>query len=118
MSTRLRDVLMAELGALRYEPTEKRIRATLEGQTVIDSNRALLVWEPKRIVPTSAVPDADVDGELAEATADQPATSEPRLGDRAVLDPSVPFSVHTAAGQPLTLRARGGNAAAAAFRPS
>jgi len=31
MSTRLRDVLMAELGSLRYEPTEKRIRAMLGG---------------------------------------------------------------------------------------
>ena len=52
MSTRLRDVLMQELPALRHEPIEKRIRATLGGATVIDTSRALLVWEPRRGVPT------------------------------------------------------------------
>ena len=35
-----------------------------------------------------------------------------------VLDPSVAFSVHTAAGEPLTIRVRGGDTVAAAFRPS
>jgi uncharacterized protein (DUF427 family) len=127
MSTRLRDVLMAELGSLRHEPTEKRIRATLAGQTVIDSTRALLVWEPKRVVPTYAVPLDDVDGEIGAAPADDsaavrpdgiPAMGAPRLGDRVVLDPSVAFSVHTTAGESLTIRARGGEAEAAAFRPS
>jgi uncharacterized protein (DUF427 family) len=123
----LRDVLMAELGSLRYEPTEKRIRATLDGQTVIDSTRALLVWEPKRVVPTYAVPADDVDGEIGAAPADDsaaerpdgiPAMGAPRLGDRVVLDPSVAFSVHTTAGEPLTIRTRGGEAEAAGFRPS
>ena len=95
MSTRLRDVLMAELSTLRYEPTQKRIRATLEGETVIDSRRALLVWEPKRVVPTYAVPVDDVEGEIGAAPADDaapppPAIGAPRLGDRVVLDPSDP----------------------------
>jgi uncharacterized protein (DUF427 family) len=127
MGTRLRDVLMAELDSLRYEPTEKRIRATLEGQTVIDSTRALLVWEPRRVVPTYAVPVDDLDGEIFaapgdESAADAPggiaAMGAPRLGDEIVLDPSVAFSVHTAAGEPLWIRARGGEVEAAAFRPS
>jgi uncharacterized protein (DUF427 family) len=52
MSTRLRDVLQFEMGALRHEPTDKRIRAIAGGRTVIDSTRAVLVWEPKRIVPS------------------------------------------------------------------
>ena len=127
MSTRLRDVLMAELGSLRYEPTEKRIRATLDGRTVVDSKRALLVWEPKRVVPTYAVPVADIDGEIGAAPADDaaapapdgiPAIGAPRLGDRVVLDPSIPFTVHTAAGEPVAVRPRGGAVEAAAFRPS
>ena len=46
MSTRLRDVLTDELDALRHEPTEKRIRALLDGEPVIDSTRAVLVWGP------------------------------------------------------------------------
>ena len=59
MSVRLRDVVMGQLDALRHEPTEKRIRATLGGQTVVDSTRARLVWEPKRVVPAYAVPLED-----------------------------------------------------------
>ena len=64
MSVRLRDVVMEQLGALRHEPTEKRLRATLSQQTVVDSTRALLVWEPKRVVPAYAVPLEDVAGQI------------------------------------------------------
>ena len=122
MSTRLRDLMMGELGALRYEPTEKRIRGTLGGTTVVDSTSALLVWEPKRVVPTYAVPAADVAAELIpsgqriDEPAGIPAMGAPQLGDRPVLDPSIPFAVHTTTGEPLTARA--GVAEAAAFRPS
>jgi uncharacterized protein (DUF427 family) len=122
MSTRLRDVLMQELGVLRYEPTEKRIRGMLGEETVIDSTRAMLAWEPKRIVPTYAVPVDDVDGEIAAAPTDAaaagepdgvPAMGAPMLGDRAVLDPSIPFGVHTAEGQPVQIISRGGRRAEA-----
>ena len=94
---------MRELGELRYEPIEKRIRATLGDDEVIDSIRAMLVWEPKRIVPSYAVPVDDVDGELiAPATRTDAADSivVPQLAGRPVYDPSVPFAVHTTAGQP------------------
>ena len=64
MSVRVRDLLMRELDVLRYEPIDKRIRATLGDDTVIDSTRAMLVWEPKRVVPTYAVPPEDVRSEL------------------------------------------------------
>ena len=122
MSTRLRDLMMGELGALRYEPTEKRIRGTLGGTTVVDSTSALLVWEPKRVVPTYAVPAADVaaelvpSGERIDEPGGDPRMGAPQLGDRPVLDPSIPFAVHTTTGEPLTARA--GGAEAAAFRPS
>ena len=122
MSTRLRDLLMGELDSLRHEPTEKRIRGTLGGRTVVDSTRALLVWEPKRVVPSYAIPAAHVTGELrpsAErraAPAGIPAIGAPQLGDRPVYDPSIPFAVHTTDGEPLVLRADGHEAAA--FRPS
>jgi len=126
MSTRLRDVLMQELGTLRYEPTEKRIRATLDGQTVIDSTRAMLVWEPKRVVPTYAVPAADVAGEVVDGSpaagdepppAGVPAMGAPQLEGRPVYDPSIPFSVHTAEGEALMIRGHGSALEAAAFRP-
>ena len=47
-------------GLLRHEPIERRVRANLGGEAVVDSTRALLVWEPRRISPTFAVPAADV----------------------------------------------------------
>jgi uncharacterized protein (DUF427 family) len=114
MSTRLRDVLMGELGALRHEPTDKRIRATLGDRTVIDSTRALLVWEPKRVVPNYAVPVADVGGTISDAPDGvdaMPAGGAPQLAGRPVLDPSIPFTVHTAAGRPVTIAAGGREAA-------
>ena len=60
MSTRMRDLLTGGFGQLRHEPTAKRIRAVLDGSTVVDTTGALLVWEPRRIVPSYAVPGDDV----------------------------------------------------------
>ena len=37
MSIRVREVVMDQLGALRHEPTQKRIRAILGDHTAIDS---------------------------------------------------------------------------------
>jgi uncharacterized protein (DUF427 family) len=121
MGTRLRDVLMEELDSLRYEPTEKRIRATLGDRTVIDSTRALLVWEPKRVVPTYAVPLDDVQARIEPAGVTdpgEPVVAAPVLGNRPVLDPSVPFSAHSTDGERLTIRAPDDGREAAAFRPS
>ncbi|MBV9047508.1 MAG: DUF427 domain-containing protein [Solirubrobacterales bacterium] len=124
MATRVRAALMRELGELRYEPIEKRIRASLGGREVIDSTRAMLVWEPKRVVPSYAVPVDDLDGELIApaARADADAAAEaivvPQLAGRPVYDPSVPFAVHTAEGQPLDLNAHAGVREGAAFRPA
>jgi uncharacterized protein (DUF427 family) len=116
MSTRLRDVLTLGLGDLRHEPTDKRIRAGVDGRTVIDSTRAVLVWEPKRIVPSYAVPAEDIDADMedAERTGAEPPSDLPRLGDRPIYDPSIPFSVHTAEGEPVTIRS--GDREAAGFR--
>ena len=128
MSLRLRDALMGELETLRYEPTEKRIRGVLGGETVIDSTRALLVWEPKRVVPTYGFPAEDVAAELVTASraADVdtepagvlPMGAPPQLAGRPVFDPSVPFEVRTTEGEPLTIRAGGATREAAAFRPA
>jgi uncharacterized protein (DUF427 family) len=125
MSVRLRDVLMNELGALRYEPIEKRIRASLGDSTVLDSTRAMLVWEPKRVVPTYGVPVDDIRGEIRAGTPGTPdpppgirAMGAPRLGDRVVFDPSIPFAVHTTDGEAVTIRAHDGHRAAAGFRPA
>jgi uncharacterized protein (DUF427 family) len=120
----VRDILMGGLGQLRYEPVDKRIRGVIGGQMIIDTDRALLVWEPKRVVPRYAVPVEELEGltsSPAEASGNEPAPSQgavPHLGDRPVYDPSVPFAVHTAAGAVLDLRVAGAERRAAAFRPA
>jgi uncharacterized protein (DUF427 family) len=120
MSTQVRGLLASGFGQLRYEPTAKRIRAELGGRTVVDSTRALLVWEPRRIVPSYAVPADDVRGDLADAGQAAAAPSDdlgsrlPDVTDRPVLDPSIPFAVHTAEGQAVDVPGRPG----AGFRPA
>jgi uncharacterized protein (DUF427 family) len=64
MAVQMLPQLMKLLGALRYEPIAKRVRATVGGEVVVDSTGALLVWEPRRVVPSYAVPDTDVRGDL------------------------------------------------------
>jgi uncharacterized protein (DUF427 family) len=124
MSLHLRELLMGELDALRHEPIDKRIRGVLGGATVIDTTRPMLVWEPRRVVPDYAVPAQDVGAELVPADAGTrgvdghgvEAMGAPRLGDRIVLDPSVPFDVRSTEGEPLVLRHDGREARA--FRPA
>jgi uncharacterized protein (DUF427 family) len=120
----VRDILMGSLGQLRYEPVDKRIRGLIGDQVVIDTDHALLVWEPKRVVPSYAVPVQELEdttSPLREAAAEEPASAGvavPHLGDRPVYDPSVPFAVHSTAGASLDLRVAGVERRAAAFRPA
>jgi uncharacterized protein (DUF427 family) len=97
----MQDLLAQARGQLRHEPIEKRVRAKLSGRTIVDSTRAILVWEPRRVVPSYAVPVEDVHAELPEA----PATSGQAKG---VLHPGIPFSVHTAEGEPVSIDDRVG----------
>ena len=112
---------MGELESLRYEPIDKRIRGLLGDRTVVDSTRAMVVWEPKRVVPEYAVPEEDIDAELSAGASEPPgaaAIDAPQLGERPVFDPSIPFAVHTGEGEPLTIRSAGGDREGAAFRPA
>src|SRR5690242_550059 len=96
VSTRMRNLFAGGLGELRHEPTAKRIRAVLDGDTVVDTTQAMLVWEPRRVVPSYAVPAGDIAAELVPA--DAPAAEAagavgarmPELSGRPVLDPSIP----------------------------
>jgi uncharacterized protein (DUF427 family) len=121
MSKMLRTSLMGALTELRHEPTAKRIRADLDGRTVVDSARAMLVWEPRRVVAEWAVPHEDIDAKISEAgpAAAPDADSGyalPELSERPVLDPSMPFAVHTAAGRPVDLAVDGRVLSGAGFR--
>jgi uncharacterized protein (DUF427 family) len=97
----MQDLLAGARGQLRHEPIEKRVRAELHGEPVVDSRRAILVWEPRRVVPSFAVPVEDIRAQLMKA----PATSGQAKG---VLHPGIPFSVHTAEGEPVSIGDREG----------
>ena len=124
MSTRMRNLFAGGLGELRYEPTSKRIRAVLDGGTVVDTTQAMLVWEPRRVVPSYAVPADDIAAELVPAdaaAADATGTvgaRMPELSERPVLDPSIPFAVHTAEGRGADLTAGKHNRPGAGFLPA
>jgi uncharacterized protein (DUF427 family) len=125
MGVRLRDVLAGQLDQLRYEPVAKRVRAELDGTVVVDSDRAVLVWEPRRVVPTYAVPVQDVLGEVVRVPASAPVDDAARLGfaipDVTVLlvfDPRIPFSVRLTEGQPVQIRPPALERTVEGFRPS
>ena len=72
-----------DLTELRYAATPKHLRAALDGRTVLDTRDALLVWEPRRVVPFYAVPPGDLDLELTEHDpAPVPPSSGPVLPPR------------------------------------
>ncbi|MGC5583415.1 DUF427 domain-containing protein [Ornithinimicrobium sp. W1665] len=98
------------LPELRYGAVEKRIRASRDGRPVADTTGALLVWEPRRIVPEYAVPEADLLVDLVPtAAADRPDPLPP------VLAPGH-FGWHTTPGTPLALE-DDPEAREVAFRP-
>ena len=107
---------------LRYEPTAKRIRASLHGTAVVDTLQACLVWEPRRITPIFAVPEQELLAGLA--TPALPAASVPehpfalRQGAAPTsLDPSTAFGNHTNAGEEFDVVTAAGTLSRAAFRP-
>lgn len=110
MSTRLRRSLMSGLAGLRHEPSPKRIRAALGDQTVVDTTRAVLLWEPRRVVASWAVPVVDMAAELVAVGAATPVGDNegyalPDISEQPILDPSVPFAVHTAEGEVVDVHA-------------
>lgn len=114
MAVRVRDTFSRALGELRHEPTAKRVRAELDGAVAVDTTEAVLLWEPRRVVPCYAVPAAairapvvdrgGVDGRGADAVG----LPLPEVSLRPVLDPSIPFTVHTAPGRTLDVGGRAG----------
>jgi uncharacterized protein (DUF427 family) len=124
MSSQVRELIASGFGRLRHEPTAKRIQAVLGGDTIVDSTRAVLVWEPRRIVPSYAVPAGDVRGELVPAGAvsagpgDDVGVALTDVTALRVLDPRVPFAVHSTAGEAVDLRAAGQVRPGAGFRPA
>jgi uncharacterized protein (DUF427 family) len=112
MAQRMMQLFLDSLDELRYEPTAKRVRASLGGEPVADTTAALLVWEPRRIVPGYAVPTAALLAQLVPAGA-----ASGSEGGRPLLDPGVPFTEHSCDGTAFDVIAGEETGAAAAFRP-
>jgi uncharacterized protein (DUF427 family) len=85
------------LPELRYAACEKRIRAARDGHPVVDTTEALLLWEPRRIVPEYAVPEADLLVDLVPTAAADPPDPLPP-----VMAPGH-FGWHTTPGRPLAM---------------
>lgn len=121
MSVKLSDTMLGLLSELRFEPTLKRVRGDLWDTTVVDTRRALVVWEPKRVTPIFAVPEEDLRAELSAAEPGrEPGEEYPvaiMLEGPPVLDPRTPFSRHTTTGTPLSISISGAVLPNAAFRP-
>jgi uncharacterized protein (DUF427 family) len=107
MSKRMGDLWADGLGLLRYEPTEMRLRASSGGRELMDTTQAVLVWEPRRVVPSYAVPVAELRAELTRSTAESVPAPE------GILHPGHPFSVHSCAGEVVDVAGLQG----AGFRP-
>jgi uncharacterized protein (DUF427 family) len=88
------------------------VRALLGYATVVDSGRAVLVWEPRRVVPGYAVPAEDIAADIADPPPDDAGASGSGRGGRdyfryPVWDPRTPFTVRETPGRPVVLRAPG-----------
>lgn len=109
------------LPLLRFEPTARRVRADSAGRTVVDSNRALLVWEARRLTPVFAVPADDIAAELVPCTDSQErqeAGFRLEAGGASLMDPRTRFRRHTCDGEEFTVRVQGNELVGAAFRPA
>lgn len=106
MAVRMNSEMRALAHRLRYEPTPRRIRADAGGRTLVDTQDALLVFEPRKLTPVFAVPDEDIAADLIPSPPDR------RPGARSH------FAAHTAEGQELNLRSGGLELQAAGFRLS
>jgi uncharacterized protein (DUF427 family) len=121
MAVSMMQHMMKALPQLRFQPTSKRVRVRLSGADIVDTTRAMLIWEPMRIVASYAIPESDISAELvAEPVAPVPEYRSVGFGDdpSKLLDPSIPFAVHTANGEVLSVRTAAGSRPAAAFRPA
>jgi len=111
MGTKMRDLLGSAHESLRYEPTPKRLRVYLTDELVADTSNGLLVWEPRRVVPTYAVPEADVAAQL------QSTGRVAELANQPLLVPANAFTTHTCMGETFDVVVPGARRQSAAFQP-
>jgi uncharacterized protein (DUF427 family) len=106
MTLMLSEQFFSGLADLRYQPVLKRVRVLAADTVVADTTDAVLVWEPRRVVPSYAVPVRDLRLDLVDATTEASAPMRPvhMGGPVQVLDPRTGFAAHTAEGEALSVR--------------
>ena len=104
MAVRMMELLGGSLGALRYEPTAKRIRVCLGGEAVAETREA----RSAQLVPAGAE-SGDDDDDVGVLL--------PNVSAGPILDPTVPFARHSCEGTAYDVIAGEETGAAAAFRP-
>jgi uncharacterized protein (DUF427 family) len=99
------EALFGLMPQLRFEPTAKRVRAIYHGTPVVDTWRAVLLWEPQRVTPVYAVPEEDLLVPLGPAESIEAEAFPFALGKGGPmrLDPRTGFRHHTTAGTELTV---------------
>ena len=112
MALDLARLAFSRLEQLRTSSSPKRVRMLVGADVVADTRSPVLVWEPRRVVPEYALPEADlIDLELVESAGQ--ALPDP-------LPPVLPpghFPWHTTPGTPLAVRHRSADLGQVAFRP-
>lgn len=111
MSTKLQDRWSESLELLRYEPTQMRVRVGSGGHELADTTRAVLVWEPHRVVPSYAVPVAELRAELTASSAGAVPVPD------GILHPGIPFAAHSCPGEAVDVVVDDVRLAGAGFRP-
>ena len=111
MSRRMLDAMTELRGVLRHEPLPRLLRGTINGEVVVRTTRALLVWEPRRVIPSYAVPEEDIRGQLVPAAVHSAAVPD------GLLHPGIEFAAHSTSGVPLDLVTVGRTVLGAAFDP-
>jgi uncharacterized protein (DUF427 family) len=112
VALRMKYHLGAAMADLRFEPTPARILAFLDGQPVLDSRRAVLLWEPRRIVPVYAVPAEDLVAIMSPAGPEPDAWN--LIGVPMMLGPEE-FWLHTTPGTVMDLEVDGRRLQGAGF---
>ena len=106
MAVMLGDAISQMMSELRVQPHPRRLRAELDGTDLVRADAGFLVWEPRRVVPSYAVPTDAVIGDLTTGPEPDAGVVE-RARRTPVWDPRVPFAVHSIPGRPVRV-SRGG----------